>query len=735
MGNEMSYPRDHEEPRTIKPLPPVDTDLEVAQSDESFDHAGKGAWNIRAQLRMLQDIDHQPIEWRDWADKCAGYIDGKQLTPEQMEAMRQEGMADVRPTNLIARTIRSVCGQEAKVRSGVKIECDDDEGADVSEVFNQQMTEARREAKVDMAVADAYRFQMGIGIGWVKVDRDPDPLNYAYRVRMRDRRNIWWDWTSKDNLLKDARWLVDIEWADLDEMCAAMPQHSKLLKNLANGWNEFVFEPVPTRDVVNLTSAFADYRTFGTYRRRDEWFDASRKRIKTYGVWYRIPAQAIVLQLSPTRRVLYDERNQSHINAVVSGKARVFKSITSQVRCALYAGPCRLYDHGTKMRGFPYVPFFGYRDDQDGTPYGLVDGMIGPQDEYNARRLRINWMLRARQLFIDNDALDERANTLEQVADAIMRPDLKVVLNANRKYQDAFRVSQNLSMQKEQIEVMQDAKQNLQDVPGYYGSNLGDAPTGVTSGIANSLLIEQGNVSMGDLNDAYRDARQAVHERLLDLMIEDYSGVNMQVKIGRGSARRVVVLNASSEDGEIINGVSDVALRVGLGDQPNSPAYLMMQQQQVGAVIQAVAKVAPQAASVMLPSYIESTTLPDRMELADNVRRAIGMPTAGDKAAAEQHQREQAEMAALQKAGAKLGLEKEAATVEKVKSETELNNAKTHQIGFEEAVQLGEQERGDVDRATDRASAANDPVAEKRSRIAGAISEAKGGVQRAIPAR
>lgn len=720
-------------PASMKPLPPNRNDY-PAGDDSDRDHAGKGKWDIGALEGMLRDIDQQPKDWRDRADYNAGYIDGKQFSPAQQRALRAEGLDDLRPTNLMAKTIRGMSGEEAKARTAVKVEADDEDNQDFCDVANRDLVELRREAKVDQAISAAYFTQSGLGIGWVKVDTDPDPLNYYHRVRFVDRRQVWWDWSALDPLLKDARWLLHQDWADLDELVAAMPQHRKILQTAEKGWANFAFA---TDDYSNRreVNAFEDYTRISRTRVQQEWFDSARRRIRLCEVWYRVPAIAVVLAFSPTRRVLFDETNQSHINAVVNGKCQMFKAPTSQVRCALYAGPYRLQDYGTRRRVFPYVPFFGYRDDQDRSPYGVVEGLIGPQDEYNSRRIRVNWMLRQRQIFIDDDALDLEANTLEQIIKAINRPNLTVVLNSNRKNVNGFRVEANLSLEQAQVEVMQDAKQLLQDVPGRYGSQLGQQASGVTSGIANSLLIEQGAVSMGDLNDNYRDSRQLVHEVCLDQIIDSYRGQRHEVKVGRGNSRRVVVLNDFDEEGNIINGVSDAALRVGLDEAPNTPAFRLMQQQGTERVITALAAVNPEAAAVLVPSYIEQTDMPDRMELADTIRKRLGIPTAADKKQQAAMEQQQAEEAAAQKAvqqhAITISLEDAAAKVEKTKSETELNNAKTTEIGFKmghgQATAAHDMAGADKDRAQAATDAEQpDPAAERQRLIAEAMAEATG---------
>ncbi len=665
----------------IKPLP-----SDIVDTAQDRDEA-EGGWNLTALEAMLSNCDSQPNYWRDQADFAAGYIDGKQFTPEQEVALRAEGMKDARPTNLVGKVVRSMCGEEAKARTDVKVEADDEDEMDVVEVLNMDMKESRRECKIDMAVSGAYAGQVGLGIGWVKIDTDPDPLNYPDRAQVVDRRCVWWDWEAKHPLLKDARWLVYKDWVDLDELVAAMPQHRKTLQNAANGWQNFSFDTTDY-DIIQV-NAFEDFQRFGRYRTRTEWWDSARRMVKMYEVWYRVPAMAVVLHLSPTRRVVFDDKNQSHINAVVSGQYEITKSLTSQVRMSLYAGPHRLQDIGTTRRVFPFVPFFAYRDDQDKAPYGIVEGMIGPQDEYNARRIRINWLLRARQVQMDSDALDTGVNTLAQVVRTMMRPDQVVITNPNRinRNSDAVKIGNAMALEREQIDVMQDAKQLMQDVPGRYGSQLGQAASGVTSGIANSLLIEQGSISMGDLNDNYRDSRQLAHEILLDQIIARRNKPGMRVKIGRGSTRRMVVLNTEDQQtGEMVNCVADAATRVALGEVPNTAGYRMQQQQQIATIIGAL-QGNPQAVAVLTPVFIEATDLPNRMQVADDLRRASGIPTSDDKQAQQQQQELQqqklAEQEQLQKQALALELAGKAAEVDETKSKTHLNQARAAEIGHE----------------------------------------------------
>jgi hypothetical protein len=606
----------------------------------SRDSAERG-YPLRKLEQLVSDCESQP-DWRWKADRaCRMYDMGKQLTPEMEHKIRRDWGIEPRQTNLIHGVINSLLGQEARARTDVNVEADTDDYADLAEYFGVQMEEARRESFADMAVSEAYASQVKAGVGWVGVTRASDPLDYPYRVEFIHRNEIWWDMRGTDLGLKDARWQVRVRWMDLELAEAMMPEHAEVLRQTVGGWSAFM---LPDED-GHLAAAYRNER--GTSIRRDQWLDSARKRIKFYEVWYRAPAEVVVLHLSPTKRVIYDKENPLHVQAVARGRVKLSKSITNQVRKSLFAGPHRLDDEGTARRNFPYVPFFAFRDDEDGSPYGLVEGMISPQEEYNERRQMINWMLKARQIQMDSDALDPKYNTIKDITQQVMRPDMVAITNPGRINRgQGVKVEANLAMQKEQLDVMQDAKQLIQDVPRVYSTQLGNAPAGVTSGVAINSLSEAGAVAMGELNDNYTFGRRLVHEELLSLIAEDHLQEEMQVSIGTGSSRRVIVLNSWTPEGAPVNRVKDSPVKVGLSDIPNSPAHRMQEMQHLSTAMTAMGN-NPAAVGVLAPAYIEASSLPGRAQIAKQLRQISGLPEMGDKNAQEEQQ-EQAQQAAQQ---------------------------------------------------------------------------------------
>lgn len=696
-----------------KTLPPVDD-----HNPSSRDHA-KDGFSLGALENLVDSCNNQPNEWRWKADRAHAYYDmGKQLTPEREHKIRREWGIEPRQTNLVHGVINGILGQEAKTRTDVTIEADDDEFQDTCDVLSVRHKEATRESNCDMAVSNGYAGQVKGGIGWVEVSRAVDPLDYPYRVQEVDRRQIWYDWESTHLGLNNARWMVRKRWEDLDEAIAWMPEHEEVLRSAIGGW-----------DLTMLTDDTDStlYRSYMNERRtritRDEWCDSARKRIKFFEVWYRVPAWVPVLHTGPNKRVLYDETNPLHVMALQRGIVKVTRAVTRQVRMALFAGPHRLLDVATTRRAFPYVPFFGFRDDETREPYGLIEGMISPQDEYNERRQMINWMLVARQLVMDKDALDDKSNNIADITRNMMRPDFVAILNQNRvnKGQGAFDLRNNLTMQREQVDVMQDAKALIQEVPRIYSTQLGNAPSGVTSGIAINSLTEQGTTAMGELNDNYRFARRMVHEQLLDLIIEDHLEEDLRVTIGAGDSKRVIVLNTwDPQTGAPVNRVKDAPIKVGMSEVPASPAFRMQEQQQIGQLIQALGA-NPAAVNVLAPVFIENSSVNNRKAIADDLRRATGQPVAGDKAQQQQAQQAQQQAQQAQQQAAMQALQADLAEkqskVELNKTAAQLNQARANHLANDAAIKTIETQQmlaAPADAANDEDAVIDDALAEAR---------------------
>lgn len=649
---------------------------------ESRDMASGDGMPLVELERLLGDMEREP-DWRPSANKCADYYDHKQADAQRIERSRETG-EPLTITNLIQRTINGALGQEAKTRLAWKIDADNGAFADVAAGLSERMHEFQREANVDLAIGEAYKSQLITGIGWVEVSRNPDPLAYPYRCQAVHRNEVWWDWRARMADKSDAKWVVRQRWVDLDEAIVTMPKYKALLEV---GCHSGPITDAMARTILTSRDQFESIdstrRSFS--RTEEEWLDnAERKRVRFYSVYYKKPKQEVAI-VSGTKRVKFNPQNPLHVALVQGGGARLMKGPSYEVRHAMFAGPYRLFDTALRGRRFPLIPFVCYSADDDRSPYGLVHGMIGPQDEFNERRSRLLWLLKAKQVFVDNDALDTKYNNFVTLAKEVMRPDAQFVLNANRRNADGLKVVMNQSLQKEQADVMMDAKQLIQDVPGLYNALLGSGKDGASSGVALNSLVEQSVTSLGETSDNYRMSRTAAGDLSMQIIAEDLMEPNMTIEVGTGKKRRVVVLNTTNAQGAPINQVEDAAVRVGLGDVPTTPAYRAQQQVFLSQAIQSVGN-DPIARAVLVPALLESGDLEHRDQYARWMRQQAGIPEPDEMNDESFAQAEQAKQQATQAAQAQqqqtmqAEIDKLHATVAELMTRAELNAAKAQQI-------------------------------------------------------
>jgi len=621
----------------------------------------------RGQVEMfLREIKHQP-HWRREADRAADYYDGNQLSPEAVEKLRERGQPPL-ITNIIKPTIDTVLGMEAKSRSDWRVRPEDDEECDddLAEGLSVKLKHAEIESRADRAVSDAYAAQIKAGLGWVEVAREHDPFKCPYRVRYVHRREVFWDWRAEQPDLSDARYLIRRRWLELEHAIALMPQYATLFRMTTGGWAGF--DPLMEQDsrLVQSWEVERDTRIAAV-----DWRDIQRMRICLYEIWYRKWVRGYTLTLPNGMVMEADFSNPRHNEAIVAGIAQVKQATFQKVRLAWYTGPHFLYDVPSpyKHNQFPYVPFFGHREDLTNVPYGLIRSMTSPQDEVNARKSKMLWSLNSRRTVADSDAVLDHNRAAEQVA----RPDAYIILNANRKPSSTFRVEPGGELATQQFQVMQEAKQEIAEASGIHKAMQGQQ-SGATSGIAINGLIEQGMNTLAEINDNFRYARRLVGEMLFELVKQNLCQGPGKVTIGEVSQKKVIVFNQPAMDPDtgqqiIVNNVAKVKAKIVLDDVPSTPTYRMQQLQMLTEITKSLP---PQLQGFVIDFVIEATDMPKRHQLADRLRAAVGIQDPEQqKAAAAQQQQAQAMAQDMQHKTFVLDAAERAARIRKLNAEAE----------------------------------------------------------------
>lgn len=578
-------------------------------------------------MSYAEDIRDQPAGWRKACDKADDYYDNNQIDPETMNDLQDAGMAPL-INNLIKPTIDVVLGMEAKSRTDWRVTTDADKFQEVAEALSAEMATVERETRADRACSDAYAGEVKAGIGWVEVSRQSDPFKFKYRVGTPHRREIDWDWRDRDPALQDGRYLIRRRWFDIDEAKVYFPKHHQLLEAAGTGWGQPWYERMT--EVAELLHAFDQER--GWTLEEWEYRDTIRRRICLYEAWYRQLRRGYVLKLPDGRVVEMNLDNPAHALAVARQLVRPIPAIYSKWGMAIFAGPHKMVDYGADRKRHPYIPFWGYRESLTGTPYGLIRSMISPQDEVNARRRKLMWLLSAVRLTMDSDALDKKFNSIADVLKELARPDAAIILDPNRKNRDssAISVDQNLQLAESQFKIMVNAEESIQKVAGIFNAILGRESSS-TSGVAIDSLVEQGATVLAELNDNYRYSRRMVGDALLDLVREDIGNDEVEIIAGEdGRKKKSIILNQKVQDPEmggmtmLKNQVANAGIRVTLEDVPSTPSY---RKQQFTMLAEVIKGLAPEAQAVLTPYLLESSDLPKRQRMAQEVRQALNLPS------------------------------------------------------------------------------------------------------------
>lgn len=633
--------------------------------------------------KMLWEINNQPT-WRLQADIEADYYDGNQLDSDTLAEMADRGIPPL-VTNLIAPTIDTVLGMEAKSRTDWKV-IPDEEGDDepVALALNVKLHEAERISGVDRAVSDAYAGQIKTGLHWVEVSREFDPLKPKYRVKAVHRREIWWDWFAKEPDLSDARYLIRKRWFDEDLVLMMFPKHAELIKAAVNGWHGWDY------DMGEVGNTWL-MRQWGLQQNSSidemEWMDAERDRLCLHECWYREWVKSKVIRLPNDSVIEFDPSNPRHAQVAALGLVRVEAAVLSKVRLSWWLGPHRLVDMPTPYshNHFPYVPFFGKREDRTGVPYGMIRSMISPQDQVNARESKMMWLLSSIRVQADEDAVRDHDAAAREVG----RPNSYIKLNKDRlnKTATAFQVDNNNDLSAQQFHALESAKQHIQDTAGVYQQMLGkDVAGGATSGIAINSLVEQGTITLAEINDNYRYSRMQVGELLLSMVKDDIGILPVTVKVWKGTEReQSITLNETipGQDASQVrtNDVVRTKTRVILEDVPNTPSYRAQQTRDLQELTKALP---PEIQAAIIDMVIEGMDHPRKEEVADRIRGITGMGKKPEKMSDEERAAAE-EQAAFSKQMQELQLREQIAKTALAENNAELAEAKTEKTLAETA--------------------------------------------------
>lgn len=603
---------------------------EEAAAPVSNESEDKDAITLEKFTSAIVEIEQQPA-WRGKADKEMDYADGNQLDSEILQAQRAIGMPPA-IENVIGPAIAAVTGMEVKMRKDWRVVPDTKMGGDdVAEALSFKLNQAERHSKADRACSEAYRHQISVGLGWVEVARETNPFKFPYRATFIHRNEIWWDWLDTEPELEKARYLVRRRWTDIEQAVLMFPEKAELIRHSSKGWQgiDFGMGSHDGGGSTDLARAYTDER--GWSIEEMQWRDIENKRVCLFEVWYRVWVRTLVMKMPDGRVVEVDQANEAHQLAIGMGMAKPKWVVLPKMRTSMWLGPHRLADGPTPYphQKFPYVPFWGMREDRTMVPYGLIRGMMYQQDSINATTGKIRWGLSSVRTVRTAGAY---AGTDEQFRQQVSRVDADIVLDADAMSQPGarFEVERDFNLSEQQYKMLGDARTAIERTSGITPSFQGQRGT-ATSGVQESTQVEQSVQALADINDNFDAARAQVGDLMMSLIVEDMIGVAETVLIDGKGLRpdKTVMLNAPVIDPEtgiktLNNDVERTKLKVTLEDVPSTPSF---QAQQLGALSEAFKSMGQEYQPVVLPHLLSLMNIPNKAAIIEGVKLAAQQPT------------------------------------------------------------------------------------------------------------
>ena len=349
-------------------------------------------------VRMFEEAEEATLTARGNAERDRDYYDGKQLTDDEVKALRKRGQPPL-VINRIRRKIDWLKGFEIQRRTEPKAiprnptsEHDADSATDSIRFVCDNVNWD----KIRSAVHENLLIE---GIGGVEVvhEQKGDEIEVAINRYNWDR--LFYDPHSMEPDFSDARYLGAVIWMDAEEL-----KNMEGVKSLEVEWT------------------LQEAGTSDTYDDRPKWSlwgDNKRKRVR------------VVL-------LHYKEGGKWHWcryfkGGIIDKGESPYKDEDGNTVCPLIMASL-------------YV-------DRDNNRYGVVRDMIDPQDEINKRRSKALHQLTMRQAVMEQGAVD----SMEDVRRELARPDGIIIKQPDM----GFEILDQSQLASGQMALLQEAKSEI----------------------------------------------------------------------------------------------------------------------------------------------------------------------------------------------------------------------------------------------------------------------------------
>jgi hypothetical protein len=554
------------------------------------------------------ELDRQAENRMDMAID-ADFYDNIQWRAEDAQALKERGQVPL-CYNVVSTAINWVLGSEKRGRTDYKILPRRKDAAKPAERKTQLMKYLSDVNMTPFRRSQAFEDAVKVGIGWmesaVQDDLDGEPVTMRYE----SWRNMLWD-SSCGKDMEDCRYQIRSKWLDLDVAGAIFPDRLGVLTRSAGGVDHYGLNQLGDEAMDSQEDTLNGFMS-----NRATIDGIVRDRVRVIEVWFKKPVKVMTLRGSDFHGEVYDEKNPAavHREAIDRGEAVPVLRTMMRVHVALMCDVGMLYCDQSPYRHneFPFTPIWCYRRDRDGLPYGMIRGMRDIQEDINKRASKALYILSTNKVLMEEGAVDD----VDEFAEENARPD--AVLVYKKGYKVELGVDRELAPA--HLDFMARGIQMIQQVSGVTDENMGRT-TNATSGVAIGRRQDQGMMATAGIFDNLRLAVQLHGQKELSL-IEQYFGEKKSFRITnmRGTPEYIDV-NDGLPQNDIVRSRADFII----SDSDWRASVRAAQTEELFALLQQLAPVAPQIALVMLDLIVEGMDITSREEIVKRIRQVTGM--------------------------------------------------------------------------------------------------------------
>ena len=378
-----------------------------AQVPETSDDAGEYL-SLESRKKKFEDSQELTENARRLSEQDRDYYDHKQWSASEIAKLKLRGQVPI-VINRIQRKVDTILGIEERSATDPQAAPRNPEDEQAGEVA----TDALRYV-CDCNHYDAVKMQIfenlvieGVGGAEIIIEKKGQYLDVV--VKQTRWETVFWDGHSRRKDFKDANHLGHATWMYVDDI-------------------EVLYGPDAKKVAEDSLAGFGvGGMAWGSYDDRPtvgQWLDYKNRRVLVVDMYCKYKGRW-------TRSLFCNGGDL--IEPMISEYTDEFGEPVCPIELA--STYC----------------------DRENARYGLVRGMIGPQDEINYRRSKFLHLVSTRQTFGNSAAVDN----VDRVKRELSKPHGHVELNGMAKYGQDFGVIDTTDMAQGQMEMLQEAKMEI----------------------------------------------------------------------------------------------------------------------------------------------------------------------------------------------------------------------------------------------------------------------------------